>query len=52
MRTLIFVATLLIAGPAMASQCGGKPGVPGNCKDLICVCDQYGQNCQWQCIGR
>lgn len=52
MRTLIFVVTLLVAGPAWANQCGIKPITPVGCSDMICVCDQNGFNCKWYCIGQ
>lgn len=51
MRTILFAVTLLVATPAFASMCGVKPVVPVGCSDLICLCDDYGQNCQWVCVG-
>lgn len=31
-------------------SCGIPPIPPIGCKVGACVCDQYGQNCQWQFI--
>ena len=32
--------------------CGIPPIPPVGCRVGACVCDQYGQNCQWTCICR
>lgn len=39
-------------GPVQNLSCGLPPLPPLGCKVGPCVCDQYGQNCQWTFICR